>query len=142
MILFAFDRDSTVDSSPDPGPIPLAWIKWLVEKTEHEVWAVGNQALKAEAGIPGIDEMRDRLDIAPKAAKGLVGVDHAAADVSKRQRNVNSKIKRLGFLSQLFPDAARKIVTDDFDLSQAEGWEYYSPADFVRLIMPQFGDPA
>ena len=138
MIVFAFDRDMTVDSSPDPGPVPLAWVKWLAKETPHEVWAIGNQALKAEAGIPGINELRERLDLPPKAAKRMEGVDHATRELSKRERNVNSKIKRLNYLSELFSNATRRIVTDDFDLSGAQGWEYYSPADFVLLIMPEF----
>ncbi|NIU04053.1 MAG: adaptin protein, partial [Gammaproteobacteria bacterium] len=45
MIVFAFDRDLTVDSSPHPGPIPLKWVRFLARKTACEVWAVGNQAL-------------------------------------------------------------------------------------------------
>ncbi len=133
MIVFAFDRDLTVDVNE--GPVSLAWIKWLVDKTEHEVWAIGNQLLKGEAGIPGLDEMKMRLAI-PKAPRDVFKDKNNTLD--KRARNINSKIKRLSFLSRLFPDAARKIVTDDFDLSQAEGWEYYSPADFVRIIVPEF----
>ena len=136
MIVFAFDRDRTVDSSRDPGPVPLAWVKWLAAQPGIEVWAVGNQALKAEAGIPGVDEMRVRLGI-PKKAAGSAFKDRNNT-LDKRTRNVNSKIKRLKFLSQIFPAAERLIVVDDFDLSHAEGWEYYDPSEFMRVVVPEF----
>ena len=139
MIVFAFDRDHTVDSSPDPGPVPLAWVKWLGTQSGIEVWAVGNQKLKGEAGIPGVDEMRVRLGI-PKKKAGSAFKDRNNT-LDRRTRNVNSKIKRLKFLAQMFPAAERLIVVDDFDLSRADGWEYYDPDEFMRVVFPQFPRP-
>ncbi|MCH8309519.1 MAG: hypothetical protein IIB17_03355, partial [Chloroflexi bacterium] len=61
-------------------------------ETEHEVWATGNQLLKAEAGIPGIDEMRERNGMGPGKA---------------------GREKRLHILRQIFPQAAARIVVDE-----------------------------
>ncbi len=148
MIVFAFDRDLTVDVNK--GPIPLAWVRWLAS-TANEVWAVGNQRLKAEAGIPGVEEMRIRLGIPKKAArtrarrtryvssKRLKFLAQMAAipEPDKRTWNVNSKIKRLKMLAQIFPDAELRIVVDDYDLSHAGGWKYYTPAEFVAVWGPR-----
>ena len=130
MIVFAFDRDLTVDSSPDPGPVRLAWIQWLARRTVHEVWAIGNQALKAEAGIPGREEIRSRAGLGSKAGKSpeLLGL------VPKKQRNVNSKRKYLKLLQQILPNC-RYICVDDFDIS-CDGWEYFTPEAFA-LAWPQ-----
>ena len=32
----------------------------LAHETDHEVWAIGNQTLKGEADIPGIEELAKR----------------------------------------------------------------------------------
>lgn len=47
-MIFAFDRDSTTDSSH--GPVPVSLIKKLKEK--NVVYAIGNRRLVDEAGIP------------------------------------------------------------------------------------------
>ena len=109
MKVYAFDRDSTIDVNK--GPVPLDWVKKLT-KTEHEVWAIGNQTLKTEANILGIAEILERL-----------GLDK---DLSPSRR------ERVDMLRQLFPDADEYIVVDDVDLSDMEEWTYYTPDEFVN----------
>ncbi len=109
MKVYAFDRDSTI--TVNKGPVPLDWVKKLA-KTEHEVWAIGNQTLKREANIPGIAEILERL-----------GLDENLAP---------SRRERVDMLRQVFPDAEEYIVVDDVDLSDMEGWSYYAPDEFVE----------
>jgi hypothetical protein len=62
MMVFAFDRDWTVDVNPHPQheAVPLTWVRHLAHDTNHEVWAIGNQDLKDEADIPGIEALAER----------------------------------------------------------------------------------
>jgi len=59
MIVFAFDRDGTVDTSS--GPISLEIVIELAKK--YIVYAYGNQLLSREANIPYAEGVtkRDRL---------------------------------------------------------------------------------
>ena len=111
MIVFAFDRDLTVNVNE--GPVPLVLVKHLAHNTEHEVWATGNQLLKAEAGIPGIDEMCARIKI---VRKGI------------------GRERRLEILKQIFPDPQIRIVVDDFNLAHVKGWIWLEPNLFVELV--------
>jgi len=56
MIVLAFDPDWTVDVNPPPNrrAVPLDWITYWAQQTNHEDWAIGNQDLVYEAGIPGV----------------------------------------------------------------------------------------
>jgi len=119
MKLFAFDRDNTIDVNQ--GPVPLSWVRYLAEETEHEVYAIGNQALKKEAGIPGVAEAQEKLKSKEDVGKGThVGMP--------------ARRERVRMLKELFPSKGEYIVIDDADLSnmEDEGWTYYSPDDFVR----------
>ena len=63
MLVFAFDRDWTVDVNPNPNKeaVPLEWVRHLAHETEHAVYAIGNQLLADEAAIPGVvDIVGDR----------------------------------------------------------------------------------
>lgn len=70
--VFLFDRDLTVnvnweveelDWIPENAePVPLQWVIWLAHESEHHVWATGNQHLRREAGIPGVEEARDQWE--------------------------------------------------------------------------------
>lgn len=115
MIVFAFDRDLTVDVNE--GPVPLALVRHLAHETEHEVWATGNQLLKQEAGIPGITEI-----LARARAEDYPAPDHCP------------RVRRLELLYQIFPDADAHIVVDDFCLSAVEGWLWFDPPVFMSLV--------
>lgn len=115
MIVFAFDRDLTVDINE--GPVPLALVRHLAHDTDHEVWATGNQLLKAEAGIPGIYEIIKRARAKDLPVPVKLG----------RER-------RIELLGELFPEADARIVVDDFCLSAIPGWHWYSPETFMELV--------
>ena len=115
MIVFAFDRDLTVDVNE--GPVPLALVRHLAHDTDHEVWATGNQLLKAEAGIPGIDEI----------IKRALAEDLPVPVKVRREQ-------RIELLGDLFPEADAHIVVDDFCLSALPGWLWFSPETFMELV--------
>ncbi|SEK98583.1 hypothetical protein [Haloferax larsenii] len=129
MRVFAFDRDYTVDVSPHPEKrvVPLAWVKHLAHETEHEVWAIGNQELKHEADIPGLQEAIRRLDNDWYEKMGEQ-VDTKWFDDWPTRR------ERVQMLEELFPDAEEYVVIDDIDLSDLEGWTHYFGWEFTKEI--------
>lgn len=116
--LFSFDRDQTVDVNG--GPVPLRIVRYLAHRTEHVVYAHGNQLLKREAEIPGVKEVQDELDIDPTSDYGLYP--------SPRQR--------LHMIMGANPGFERYICIDDIDLTdmEEEGWDYYAPDEFMGLL--------
>ena len=97
--------------------MPLALVRHLAHGTGHQVWATGNQLLKAEAGIPGIDEI-----IARALAEDL------PVPIKLRRE------RRIELLGDLFPEADAHIVVDDFCLSAIPGWHWYAPETFMELV--------
>ena len=122
--IFAFDRDRTVSSSE--GPIPVETVVYLSKHRRCKVWAIGNQALKQEAGIPGIEELASALKIDYKTVKAV-----GPKELDSEQRNIVGKLSRLGFLRRLYPKATRFIVVDDFNLGSAVGWKHFYPEEFL-----------
>lgn len=116
MKVFAFDRDETVDVNPPKGrrAVPLSWVRHLAHETHHEVWAIGNQQLRDEAGIPGIEE----------ALREFPGETTAGL----------TREKRIRMVGQLFPDADAYYVVDDLNLNHLDGWTHYFPWDFVTAV--------
>lgn len=119
MKVFCFDRDHTVSVSF--GPVPLEWVRLLAHRTEHEVWATGNQQLKTEAEIPGVAEARERTG------------DDRHLQENRRHAGYLTRRARVRLVGGLFPDAEEHVIVDDVDLSglESEGWSYYHPDDFV-----------
>lgn len=117
-IVFCFDRDRTVDTSFQ-GPVPLEWVKKLAHETSHPVYAIGNQTLKREANIPGIEEMRAELDL-----------DQSNTS-ERRHVLMPARRERVRLAEQIHPNATEHIVVDDVDLSDMDGWTHYFPSDFV-----------
>lgn len=130
MNVFAFDRDHTVDVSPHPERpvVPHRWVTHLACETEHEVWAIGNQDLKAEADIPGIQELVRRLDNEWYEKLG----DQAD---EKWFEEWPTGEQRLRMIEELFPAADEYTVVDDADLSAVEGWSHYYAWDFVEAVL-------
>jgi len=62
MLVFAFDRDWTIDVNPHPrhDAVPLEWVRHLAHETPHAVYAIGNQTLAEEAAIPGVVDIVGR----------------------------------------------------------------------------------
>jgi hypothetical protein len=121
--VFAFDRDDTVDVNPPPmddhEAVPLAWIAHLAHRTEHIVYATGNQLLKREATIPGTTEI-----LAAHPAYEWPNSDSSNQQYLSRQEQVQ-------LLGELYDDADQHIVVDDEDLSKLDDWTHYYSWDFV-----------
>ena len=74
-LVFAFDRDDTVDTSY--GPVPVAWVSHLDARDDAKAIAIGNQDLVDEAGIDGLYWLADELgyeEPVPPRADRLVRV--------------------------------------------------------------------
>lgn len=128
-VVLAFDRDETVDVNPhsEKQAVPLSWIQHLNEETHHEVWAIGNQKLKAEAGVPGVREAVLELENEWYREFSETDNDDEVDGWPRRARRVT-------MLSELFPDAEGYVVVDDKDLSYVEGWDHYYPWEFVEAV--------
>lgn len=110
-ILFAFDRDATVSVGTPPGPVPLEYVEHLAHGTHHEVYATGNQMLRKEAEIPGV------------------------ADIAENTGDIRRISRRQGLkMVRNHVDADRYVVVDDVDVSDVEGYRYYSPERFYVAV--------
>ncbi len=110
MKAFAFDRDDTVSTSR--GPVPIDLVRELSRK--HVVYAIGNQKLREEADIPGDEDLSGSFPI-----KNIF------------QRLTMSKPEKLERIKEKHPGCEKYIVVDDVDLRTPEGWNYFSPQEFV-----------
>lgn len=140
MILFAFDRDLTIDVNQ--GPVPLSWVIQIAKR--HKVYAIGNRALGPEAGIPNhVDIKRMVRERGVKVVErqpnweGRLGVlipeDQVYRNVERTRSNIEGKFRRMSYLDALHPEATRKIVVDDLPLHHMRGWEYWTPAGFKTM---------
>ncbi|WP_254821917.1 HEAT repeat domain-containing protein [Haloglomus halophilum] len=126
MLVFAFDRDWTVDVNPHPSrqAVPLGWVRELAHETEHAVYAIGNQDLAEEAAIPGVVDI---VGMHPDDWDRWLG--------GKRPDGYYERFperrERLALIEDLHPEADGYIVVDDLDLSDAAGWNHYHAWDFV-----------
>lgn len=153
--VMAFDRDHTIDVNPHPekDAVPLEWLVELNRREEVEAWAIGNQRLTHEAGVPGVAELQKRLGESPLEAS-LLGLltwidgllPPALVDgvvvrpIADRIASVSmpTRRERLRLLERLFPDADAYVVVDDVDLSDVDGWEHHFPWEFVREFRNEF----
>lgn len=115
--LIAFDRDGTTETGHPPGPVPIAAIADLKDKG-FNLWAIGNQRLCEETGLPGWKTLIERS-----------GANRHAHYLGDRVQFLD-RIGVLKLLEQLFPDHKR-IVVDDFDLSMVAGWTWLTPDGFM-----------
>lgn len=136
-LVFAFDRDWTVDVNPHPRheAVPLGWVRHLAHETDHTVYAIGNQTLAEEAAIPGVVDIVGRHDDAWDEWLGGKQPDGYYEQFPLRR-------ERLSLIEDLHPDADGYIVIDDLDLSDVAGWEHYHAWDFVPAVEQGDIDPA
>lgn len=120
-MIFAFDRDGTVETSN--GPIPISTVRTL-DAQGHDVWAIGNQLLREEAGIRGVIELLGKIGIHESNLRQDIFYSGA---VEKRGR--------LYLLRRLYPHRIG-IVVDDSDLSDmcVNGWIHFYPQDFLSKL--------
>lgn len=136
----AFDRDYTIDVNfdsavvsvehgvADPEPVPLRWVKhWAHDDPSVDVWASGNQHLRNEAEIPGIEEAR-------QVWESKMGYD--AEDRYENAGYHSYKPQRrdgLRLIRDCYEDTSIEfIVVDDVNLRDMDHWEYYTPWNFVE----------
>ena len=147
--MLCFDRDLTVSTNPphDSLAVPLSWIKYLAhERTDCDVVASGNQHLKKEGAIPGMEEV--------KRCWELLNVDGALPYLSESDKSGElgesgeyetfKPARRYGLMlvkdvyDTAFPNSdITFIVVDDVDLSDLEGFEYYFPESFVYAVVSE-----
>ena len=129
MLVFAFDRDWTVDVNPHPrhDAVPLEWVRHLAHETPHAVYAVGNQTLAEEAAIPGV------VDIVGRHSDEW---DEWLGDKQPdgRYEQFPLRRERLALIADLHPDANGYVVVDDLDLSDLDEWDHYHAWEFVPAV--------
>ena len=129
MLVFAFDRDWTVDVNPHPrhDAVPLEWVRHLAHETPHAVYAIGNQSLAEEAAIPGVVDIVGRH---PDDWDEWLGEKQPDG----RYESFPLRRERLALIADLHPGANDYIVVDDLDLSDVDGWNHYHAWDFVPAV--------
>jgi hypothetical protein len=129
MLVFAFDRDWTVDVNPHPShdAVPLEWVRHLAHETPHTVYAIGNQTLAEEAAIPGVVDIVGRH---PDDWDEWLGEKQPDG----RYEQFPLRRERLSLIADLHPDADGYVVVDDLDLSDVDGWEHYHAWEFVPAV--------
>jgi hypothetical protein len=137
-IAFAFDRDFTIDVNPCPGreAIPLSWVRYLAHETDNPVYAIGNQDLRDEAGIPGVTDIVSRHP--ERTWEGELG----GVEPSGRYERFPQRRERLRMIQDIHPEADRYVVADDLDLSDVKGWEHYQSWAFMPLARDNSFQPA
>jgi hypothetical protein len=129
MLVFAFDRDWTVDVNPHPGheAVPLEWVRHLAHETPHAVYAIGNQTLAEEAAIPGVVDVVGRHPDDWNRWLGEKRPDGRYEEFPRRR-------ERLSLIADLHQDADGYVVVDDLDLSDVDLWEHYHAWEFVPAV--------
>jgi hypothetical protein len=137
MLVFAFDRDWTVDVNPHPNreAVPLEWVRHLAHETEHAVYAIGNQILADEAAIPGVVDIVGRH---PDEWDEWLG----GKQPNGYYERFPTRRERLALIADLHPDADGYIVVDDIDLSDVDGWDHYHAWEFLPAVERGEIDPA
>ena len=135
-----FDRDYTVDVNPHPtrDAVPLRLVKYLAHETDHRVFATGNQHLRREALIPGVEEARQVWEVQNGYSPEDRYEDESYFDKYKPSRKNCVRLVR-----DIHPNQNEFIVIDDVNLKilQNEGVEHYYPWDAEDPIRERFDIP-
>ncbi len=124
MLVFAFDRDWTVDVSPHPSraAVPLEWVRGLAHDTDHAVHAAV-RALADEVAIPGVvdtegmhpDDPDDPDDPRVSAGCPRGGPTASTRTVpALRQGRPGSGASRNGAVTREFGSTDEPLVVGDF----------------------------
>ncbi len=129
MLVFAFDRDWTVDVNPHPSrqAVPLEWVRELAHGTQHAVYAIGNQDLAEEAAVPGVVDI---VGMHPDDWNRWLGGKRPDG----RYERFPKRRERLALIADLHPNADGYVVVDDLDLGDVEGWDHYHAWAFVPAV--------
>lgn len=136
MLVFAFDRDWTVDINAHPHheAVPLEWVRHLAHETDHAVYAIGNQDLADEAAIPGVVDIVGRH---PDEWDDWLG----GKEPTGRYERFPLRREQLALIEDLHPEADRYVVVDDLDLSDVKRWDHYHAWEFVPAVEVGSIDP-
>ena len=149
--VYAFDRDWTVDVRPHPErqTVPISWISQLKEREDTAVYAIGNQRLTYEIDIPGAADLFSQQGLYPirrKILRLLVPADYYLSRFAMLKSPLRlsgglghplfmrDRRERLQILSQLYPNVDQRVVVDDVNLSDVDGWVHYYPWDFIDAV--------
>lgn len=141
-----FDRDLSVSTNPpdESLAVPLSWVKYLAhERTDCDLVASGNQHLKREAAIPGMEEMKTAwMSLNPDATLPYPSKADRYDESGEHRHFKPTRRDGLRLVRDVyesaFPesiDAITFIVVDDVDLSDVDGFNYYFPETFVYAVV-------
>lgn len=135
-----FDRDYTVDVNPHPDrrAIPLRLVKYLAHQTHHPVFATGNQHLRREALIPGVEDAADAWE---QMNDGYPEDEYEDDTYFSGYKPSRENCVRL--VRDIHPDHDEFFVFDDIDLSHLnqEGIIHYYPWNGEEFIRDNFDIP-
>ena len=107
------------------------------ERPDVDVWATGNQRLRVEAAIPGVEAAKKmRADLRTPDADSTIVDPVTNQDVSQLETSP-SRRNRLRMVKALYTGHTNAVehfvVVDDVDLTdlEPEGWTHYHPWEFV-----------
>lgn len=117
-----FGRDETIGQGSQR--IPLSYVQYYAHKTEHHVWAIGNQQLQIEAGVPTPYEAKKIL------IKNGVSVPFSSGGGHVRRKD---RLNIINLLYRAIKGSYKIIVIDGINhtsfCSRHNGWSWYHPRD-------------
>lgn len=142
--VIAFDRDLTVDVNFDPheirmqhgvndaNPVPLSTVKeYAHNKPRYDVWSHGNQHLRNEAEIYGIEEAKRLWEY-----YNGYGVENKYKDEGyhsyKPARREGLRLIRDVYEAYSQGEQINYVAVDDVPLNDMKNWDHYFAWDFVE----------
>lgn len=126
----------SVNPHPDERAVPIGWIQYWAHKDEIPVFATGNQHLRVEAEIPGINDAEHAWE--EYLDNGEYDYENSQfEDYWKPRRRDGLRLIQDLYQTAYSDDDFRFIVVDDVDVSDLsdEGpWEYWLPWEFVEAV--------
>lgn len=134
--VLCFDRDYTITVNECPHDeheqVPLSWVKhYAHDDLAVDVWATGNQHLRTEAEIPGIEEARAVWE----RQHGGDATDHYESEGYHSYKP--SRQEGLMLIRDCYAHLDAEpvfVVVDDVNLASMSGWTYYTPWGFVECV--------
>lgn len=148
--VFLFDRDLTVDLNwevedldwiPEGAePVPIEWVIWLAHESEHHVWATGNQHLRNEAGIPGVEEARDQWE---RAFMHSIKNDYPSDGYHSYKPHRKNRWRMVKDIYDEVSDEEFEFIIVDDTLHyevEREGFDLWYPWNFTASVR-EIGEP-
>lgn len=149
--VICFDRDLTIDVNPPKfgGAVPLSWVKDLAHSPLYahiDVWATGNQHLRKEAEIPGIEEARQLFEDMRFEDAEVVYEDEGYHSYKPSRQDglrmiydvyeaaVYESVSDVSSYTETRESMPKFIVVDDADLRGLSNFVHYFPSKFVDAV--------